>query len=85
MRRRLLRATLACFVAFAQLSAVRAQTTPFLSDEEIRMLSNEISGDRSFEHIRWLSHWHRIRQELLQGAEYVRHAAKEPDRRRCSS
>src|SRR5215212_3604116 len=37
----------------------RAQTTPFLSDDEIRTLSNEISGDRAFEHIRWLSHWHR--------------------------
>jgi hypothetical protein len=36
-----------------------AQTTPFLSDAEIRMLVNEISGDRAFEHIRWLTHWHR--------------------------
>ncbi len=36
-----------------------AQTTPFLSDDEIRMLTNEISGDRAFEHIRWLTHWHR--------------------------
>ena len=37
----------------------RAQTTSFLSEEEIRLLINEISGDRAFEHIRWLSHWHR--------------------------
>ena len=36
-----------------------AQTTPFLSDEEIRMLRNEISGDRAFEHIRVLTQWHR--------------------------
>jgi len=36
-----------------------AQSTPFLTDDEIRMLSNEVSGDRAFEHIRWLSHWHR--------------------------
>ncbi len=36
-----------------------AQTTPFLSDEEIRLLRNEISGDRAFEHIRVLTQWHR--------------------------
>jgi hypothetical protein len=35
------------------------QTTPFLTDEEIRMLRNEISGDRAFEHIRVLTQWHR--------------------------
>ena len=36
-----------------------AQTTPFLTDDEARMLRNEISGDRAFEHIRVLSRWHR--------------------------
>lgn len=38
---------------------IAAQTTPFLTDAEIRMLSNEISGDRSFETIRVLTQWHR--------------------------
>jgi hypothetical protein len=58
---------------------VRAQTTPFLSDEEIRMLSNEISGDRAFEHIRWLTHWHRDSgmEGYFKAAEYVVKAAKE--------
>ncbi len=57
----------------------RAQTTPFLSDEEIRMLSNEISGDRAFEHIRWLTHWHRDSgmEGFFKAADYVMKAAKE--------
>lgn len=57
----------------------QAQTTPFLSDSEIRMLSNEISGDRAFEHIRWLSHWHRDSgmEGYFKAAEYVVKAAKE--------
>ncbi|HYP01132.1 MAG TPA: M28 family peptidase [Pyrinomonadaceae bacterium] len=65
------------FTPFAPL--VRAQTTPFLSDEEIRMLSNEISGDRAFEHIRWLTHWHRDSgmEGYFKAADYVVKAAKE--------
>ena len=57
----------------------RAQTTPFLSDEEIRTLSNEISGDRAFEHIRWLSHWHRDSgmEGYFKAADYVVQAAKD--------
>lgn len=56
-----------------------AQTTPFLSDDQIRMLNNELSGDRSFEHIRWLSHWHRDSgmEGYFKAAEYVMKAAKE--------
>ncbi len=65
------------FLPFARLA--RAQTTPFLSDEELRMLSNEISGDRAFEHIRWLTHWHRDSgmEGYFKAAEYVMSAAKE--------
>ncbi len=60
MKRNFTRLSLFCVVICAPLAPLcRAQTTPFLSDGEIRMLSNEISGDRAFEHIRWLSHWHR--------------------------
>src|ERR1051325_5153715 len=57
----------------------RAQTTPFLSDEEIRMLSNEISGDRAFEHIRWLTHWHRDSgmEGFFKARDYVIQAARE--------
>lgn len=55
------------------------QTTPFLNDDEIRMLTNEISGDRAYEHIRWLSHWHRNSgmEGYFKAVDYVLKAAKE--------
>jgi hypothetical protein len=61
------------------LNLCAAQTTPFLSDEEIRMLSNEISGDRAFEHIRWLTHWHRDSgmEGFFKARDYVMQAARE--------
>ena len=61
-----------------------AQTTPFLSDEEIRTLSNEISGDRAFEHIRWLSHWHRDSgmEGFFKARDYVMQAARDAGARR---
>jgi Peptidase family M28 len=56
-----------------------AQTTAFLSDAEIRMLQNEISGDRAFEHIRWLTHWHRDSgmEGFFKAVDYVVQAAKD--------
>lgn len=74
-----LSALLALCLAVLPSLRVRAQTTPFLSDEEIRMLSNEISGDRAFEHIRWLSHWHRDSgmEGFFKARDYVMQAAKE--------
>ena len=80
MKRNFTRPFLVCVVICAPLAPLcRAQTTPFLSDGEIRMLSNEISGDRAFEHIRWLSHWHRDSgmEGYFKAAEYVVKAAKE--------
>lgn len=61
------------------LNLCAAQTTPFLSDEEIRMLSNEISGDRAFEHVRWLTHWHRDSgmEGFFKARDYVMQAARE--------
>lgn len=58
---------------------LQAQTTPFLSDDEIRLLSNEISGDRAFEHIRVLSRWHRNSgmEGFFKAADYVVQTAKE--------
>jgi hypothetical protein len=75
-----LSAFLAVNLVLSPLAGVcRAQTTPFLSDEEIRMLSNEISGDRAFEHIRWLSHWHRDSgmEGFFKARDYVVQAARE--------
>ena len=75
--------TISRFLFVVVLSVVaqeaRAQTTPFLTDDEIRMLTNEISGDRAFEHIRWLTHWHRDSgmEGFFKAADYVVQAAKE--------
>jgi hypothetical protein len=55
-----------------------AQTTPFLSEDEIRLLRNEISGDRAFEHIRVLTQWHRDSgmEGYFKAMDYVAGAAK---------
>lgn len=68
-----------CILLFAINSTIHAQTTPFLTDDEIRTLQNEISGDRAFEHIRWLTHWHRDSgmEGYFKAAEYVLQAAKD--------
>jgi hypothetical protein len=78
--KRIVRIALACALACAQLaSSARAQSTPFLSDDEIRLLSNEISGDRAFETVRWLTHWHRDSgmEGYFKAAEYMQQAARE--------
>src|SRR5688572_4877936 len=58
---------------------VCAQTTPFLNEDQIRMLRNEISGDRAFEHIRVLTQWHRDSgmEGYFKAMDYVAAAAKE--------
>lgn len=72
-----------CFlVVFVMLSFALSgfgQTTPFLNDDEIRMLRNEISGDRAFEHIRVLTQWHRDSgmEGYFKAMDYVSQAAKE--------
>ena len=55
-----------------------AQDTPFLTDAEIRMLINELSGDRSFEQIRILTQWHRDSgmDGYFEAANYVVDQAK---------
>ena len=55
-----------------------AQETPFLNDSEIRMLINELSGDRSFEHVRVLTQWHRNSgmEGYFKAADYVVDEAK---------
>ena len=57
---------------------VFAQTTPFLNDDQIRMLRNEISGDRAFEHIRVLTQWHRDSgmEGYFKAMDYVDNARK---------
>lgn len=55
------------------------QSTPFLTDDQIRMLRNEISGDRAFEHIRVLTQWHRDSgmDGYFKAMDYVAGAAKQ--------
>ena len=73
------RRLLAASILLAAPSAALAQSTPFLSDREIEMLSTELSGDRAFEHVRRLSHWHRDSgmEGYFKAAEYVVQAAKD--------
>ena len=60
-------------------SPAAGQTLPFMSDDEIRMLSNELSGDRAYEHIRILSQWHRNSgmDGYFKAAGYIVKSAKE--------
>ncbi len=62
----------------ALMSQTFAQETPFLNDSEIRMLINELSGDRSFEHIRILTQWHRNSgmEGYFKAADYIVEEAK---------
>ena len=66
---------------FSMISGVllQAQETPFFSEKQIKTLVNEVSGDRAFEYIRWLSHFHRIMgsQEYLKAAQWIADKAKE--------
>ncbi|HKY04100.1 MAG TPA: M28 family peptidase, partial [Blastocatellia bacterium] len=74
-----MRRLLALFLILLASGPAQAQTLSFLSQAEVRMLANEISGDRSFEHIRWLSHWHRDSgmEGYFKAVDYVLKAAKE--------
>jgi hypothetical protein len=60
------------------ISTSLSQETPFLSDSEIRMLINELSGDRAFEQIRILTQWHRDSgmDGYFKAADYVVDQAK---------
>ncbi len=74
MRQTSLLAALALAVPTAALS----QTSPFLPDARFRALANEISGDRAYEHVRQLSHFHRTggSRDFWKAAEYLRGAAE---------
>ena len=73
-----MRAMTICVVACLTTASLFGQSTPFLNDAQIRMLRNEISGDRSFEHIRVLTQWHRDSgmEGYFKAMDYVADAAK---------
>ncbi|HET7746945.1 MAG TPA: hypothetical protein VFM29_06565, partial [Vicinamibacteria bacterium] len=56
-----------------------AQSSPFLPEETFRHLVNEVSGDRAFEHVRRLTHYHRTdgSADFFAAAEAIRQAAVE--------
>jgi hypothetical protein len=55
-----------------------AQTSPFLPEEIQRALVNEISGDRSFDHVRELTRYHRTGpgRDFWAAVEYIRSSAE---------
>ncbi len=59
-------------------AAAHSQTSPFLPDARLRALVNEISGDRAYEYVRYLSHYHRTdgSRDFWKAAEYLRGAAE---------
>lgn len=59
-------------------AAAFPQASPFLPDARLQALVNEISGDRSYEHVRYLSHFHRTggSRDFWKAAEYLRGAAE---------
>src|SRR5687768_1290063 len=68
-----------CFIVLVSVSGQAvAQSTPFLTDDQTRMLRNEISGDRAYEHIRVLTQWHRDSgmEGYFKAMDYVVEAAK---------
>ena len=69
MRRAVLLVVAACAPA-----ALLAQTSPFVPETLYRDLANEISGDRAFETIRHLTHFHRTggSRDFFAAAEYIR-------------
>ena len=79
MKISLFRRAAACLLVTAFAPPVFGQSTPFLNDEQIRMLRNEISGDRAFEHIRVLTQWHRDSgmDGYFKAMDYVVGAAKQ--------
>ena len=78
MRHTLVTAT-AILIALSTVPAA-GQSSPFLPDPVYRVLANEISGDISYEHVRWFTHWHRPTagsEGFEATAKYIEQKAKE--------
>jgi len=58
--------------------AAFSQSSPFVPDARMRALVNELSGDRAYEQVRHLSHFHRTdgSRDFWLAAEYLRGAAE---------
>lgn len=64
-------------VAAALPFTAAAQTSPFVPEPLYRSLVNEISGDRAYENVRFLTHFHRTggSKDFFSAAEWIRGAA----------
>jgi Peptidase family M28 len=73
-----LRVLLALLAGAAIPSPVGAQTSPFVPEALYRHLANEISGDRAYENVRHLTHYHRTggSEDFFAAAEWIRGAAE---------
>lgn len=51
---------------------------PFFTQKESDFLAGEVSGDRSYEHVRWYTHWHRpfASEGLMAAAKYTEEQAR---------
>lgn len=61
-------------------TSARGQEVPFLSEAEYNALAGEVSGDLAYEHIRFMTQFHRPRggaEGLMAVAQYVEAKAKE--------
>lgn len=68
------------FLILVFVGSVRAQEVPFLSESDYTWLVNEISGDAAYEHLRYLTQFHKPRggaPGLMKVAEYVEQKARE--------
>jgi hypothetical protein len=65
-------------LALAAAVPALAQTSPFVPEPVFRHLVNEISGDRAFEDVRHLSHFHRTggSRDFFAATEWIRGAAE---------
>jgi hypothetical protein len=65
---------LAAGVVLLVARSAAAQTSPFLPDPLFRLLVNEISGDRAYENVRYLTHFHRTggSRDFFAAAEWIR-------------
>ena len=75
----MLRISVTTAVLLGLMCLALGQPVPFLSEEEYDWLSNEISGDAAYEHIRYFSHFHRAvgTPGLMEVAKYVERKARE--------
>jgi hypothetical protein len=69
--------SLTALLAAASLPAA-AQSSPFLPDSLYQKLVNEISGDRAYENVRWLTHYHRTggSKDFFKAAEWIEAQAR---------